>query len=247
MEIDLSTISIATVFFAGLISFLSPCVLPLVPAYVSYIANQSYDDIKKSRTFRESYAIFLLAVFFVLGFSTVFIALGASASTLGQLLLKYRYETNIIGGTIIIIFGLFMMGILKFTQLNKDVRFSSQLKRGNPISAYILGLAFAFGWTPCIGPILGAILTVSAVSPVMSQSIALLAIYSIGLGVPFLFAALFTSTIIRHVKIMSRVGQIFNKAAGMIMVILGVAMITGYLSKFAFWLLKTFPTFSAVG
>lgn len=244
---DVSSISILAVFLAGVISFLSPCVLPLVPAYVSYIAGQSLDDIQDQKSKQGGYSILILSLFFVLGFSTVFIALGASASALGQLLLKYRQETNIIGGVVIIVFGLFMLGALNFSALYRDLRFSRNPKGGHPVTAYILGLAFAFGWTPCIGPILGAILTVSAVSTTVSKGVALLTVYSMGLGVPFLVAALFTDTFMRHVKSMSRVGRIFNKTAGIILVVMGIAMITGQLTVFSYWLLKTFPGLGTIG
>src|SRR5690606_26442620 len=125
-------------------------------------------------------------------FSTIFMALGASATALGQMLLSYRYELNIIGGAIVILFGLFMVGMAKITMMQREFRFHLSVPGGRPISAYVLGLAFGFGWTPCIGPILGAILTASAASATVPEGVALLAIYSAGLGIPFLLAAAFT-------------------------------------------------------
>ncbi len=150
----------------------------------------------------------------MLGFSTVFVLLGASATMLGQLLLSYRHELNIVGGAIVIAFG---------------------------------GMAFAFGWTPCIGPILGAILTVSAASATVANGVALLAVYSLGLGVPFLLAAAFTDALLARLKSISRAGRILQLLAGGVMVLMGAAMITGRLSTFSFWLLDTFPMLSAIG
>ena len=156
---EISNIGLLTAFLAGVISFLSPCVLPLVPGYVSYISGRSVTD----RTTAGTVAIRLpavgLSVFFVLGFSTIFILLGASATALGQLLLAYRFELNIIGGSIVIVFGLFMLGLIRSSWLQREFRLNTSIPGGRPTSAYVLGLAFGFGWTPCIGPILGAILT----------------------------------------------------------------------------------------
>jgi len=245
---ELSGISIISAFGAGIISFLSPCVLPLVPGYLSYIGGQSLDEIRKGgTTSKETLIIVGYSLWFVLGFTTVFVTFGASATALGQLLLSYKYEANIIGGIIIIIFGLFMTGLLRWSFLQRDIRVHSELPGGKALSSYLLGLAFAFGWTPCIGPILGAILTVSATSGVVSNGIGLLTIYSLGLGVPFVLAALFTDQFLHHAKKFRKHGPLIHRIAGIIMIIMGIAMITGYLSRFSFWLLKTIPWFGSVG
>src|SRR5918996_2235861 len=167
--LELSSIGVLTAFAAGAISFLSPCVLPLVPAYVSYVAGESLNGAERGASPAAKLPALGLSVFFVLGFSTVFVILGASATALGQLLLAYRYELNIIGGTVVIAFGLFMMGLLRLPWFQRDLRFHTTIPGGRPLGAYMLGLAFAFGWTPCIGPVLGAILTVSAVSTTVSS------------------------------------------------------------------------------
>ena len=244
---EVSSIGILVAFAAGVISFLSPCVLPLVPGYISYVAGQSLDGLRRQGDARAKLSALTLSVFFVLGFSTVFVALGASATALGQLLLTYRYEANIIGGAIVIVFGLFLMDLLKVSWFQRELRFHANLRGGRLLAAYVLGLAFAFGWTPCIGPVLGAILTVSAVSSTVSNGIALLGVYSLGLATPFLIAAGFTGTFLSRMKAMRRIGRPLQIGAGVVLVIMGIAMITGQLSRFAYWLLKTFPGLATIG
>lgn len=242
--LELTSISILTAFVGGAISFLSPCVLPLVPGYVSYIAGQSLPVGDERHATLPRLGLSLL---FVLGFSTVFVALGASATILGQFLLQYRYEANIVGGSIIILFGVFMVGMLKLPWLQRDIRFHKQIPGGRPLGAYLLGLAFAFGWTPCIGPILGAILTMSATTVTVSSGIALLSVYSLGLGLPFLLAAAFTSGLASRLKLIGRMGRHLQIAAGAVMIVMGIAMITGQLSTFSYRLLSTFPVLGQIG
>jgi cytochrome c-type biogenesis protein len=245
--LEISNIGILTAFAAGVISFLSPCVLPLVPGYVSYVAGRSVADRGASRTMAMRMPAIALSSYFVLGFTTVFVLLGASATALGQLLLAYRYELNIVGGTIVIVFGLFVLGAFRPFWLLRDVRFNVALPGGKPAGSYVLGLAFAFGWTPCIGPILGAILTVSAGTATVAEGAALLAIYSLGLGLPFLVAALFTHGLAARLSAMRRAGRILQFIAGAVMILMGVAMVTGRLSEFAFWMLQTFPVLGEIG
>lgn len=242
---EISGIGIVSAFIAGLISFLSPCVLPLVPGYLSFISDQSLDDVERHIFSRERLAILGLSLCFVLGFSAVFIALGAGATALGGLLSQYRYEANLLGGIIVIVFGLFMTGLVKWSWLQRELRFHAAPKSGRAASAGVLGIAFGFGWTPCIGPILGAILTVAATSS--AQGASLLAIYSLGLGVPFLVAALFTDWFLHHIRKVRRLGPWLHRVAGGLLIVMGVAMITGYLSTFSFWLLETFPILGAIG
>lgn len=244
---QLPTTGLIAAFAAGSVSFLSPCVLPLVPGYVSYVAGQSIGSRSGSAATNLRLQAITLSAFFVLGFSTVFVLLGASATLIGELLLSYRHELNLIGGAIVIAFGLFTLGILRPFWANRDLRFSLPLRGGRPIAAYTLGTAFAFGWTPCIGPILGAILTVSAASATVSHGAALLAVYSLGLGVPFLLAAAFTEVLLARLKSIGRAGRVLQFVAGAIMIVMGVAMITGQLSTFSYWLLDTFPILSALG
>jgi cytochrome c-type biogenesis protein len=244
---EISGIGITTAFLAGLISFLSPCVLPLVPGYVSYVAGRSLDDLRRHDLSRTNLSAAGLSLFFILGFSMVFIALGASATALGQLLLEYRYEASLVGGAIVIVFGLFMIGLLTLPWMQREFRFTLNISSGSPLGAFLLGLAFAFGWTPCIGPILGAILTVSASSAQMANGAILLSIYSLGLGLPFLATAAFTGTFLSRFKVMRRLGRPLQVVAGIVMVIMGVAIMTGNLSAFSFWLLKTFPGLAKIG
>ncbi|MEQ8664852.1 MAG: cytochrome c biogenesis protein CcdA [Rhodospirillales bacterium] len=244
---DLSNLSIFTVFAAGLISFVSPCVLPLVPGYISYIAGRSLPDGPTEESLSYRLPAIGLSSCFVLGFSTVFVILGASATALGQLLLTYRYELNIVGGVIVIAFGLLMIGVLQPVWTRRDIRFHLGIPGGRPISAYILGLAFGFGWTPCIGPILGAILTVSFASATVTEGITLLAIYSLGLGVPFLLSAVLAGRMVRGMSALRRTGRYIQIAAGGIMILMGIAMITGRLTELSYWMLDTFPILGSIG
>ena len=245
--LDISNIGLLTAFAAGLISFLSPCVLPLVPGYVSYVAGRSVIEPNAGGAAALRMPALGLSICFVLGFSTVFVLLGATATALGRLLLAYRYELNIVGGAIVIVFGLFILGLVRPGWMERDLRFHAVLSGGRPVAAYVLGLGFAFGWTPCIGPVLGAILTVSAASATAANGVALLAVYSLGLGVPFLIAALFTDRLATRLKAIGRIGRLLQVIAAGIMIAMGFAMITGQLPAFAFWLLETFPMLGRIG
>lgn len=243
--VDLSLIGFATAFAAGVISFLSPCVLPLVPGYVSYVTGSSLDELRAGRT--ETRHVMPLAVAFVAGFSTVFVALGASATLLGQTLLAWRYELGIAAGVVIILFGLHMLGLTPFSLLQRDARLQVETTRGRAVGAYLLGLAFAFGWTPCIGPVLGAILTLGASTANLGEGTALLAVYSAGLGVPFLLAALFTDRLLTAIRRLGRLGRSLQRGAGALLVAMGLLMVTGQLERLGFWLLETFPILARIG
>ena len=212
---ELSAIALLTAFAAGVVSFLSPCVLPLVPGYVSYMAGYSLRDVQNPADVRAKAAALTASLFFVLGFSTIFVALGASATALGQFLLKYRYEANIVGGAIVIVFGLLTTGLVRISWFQRDFHLQPHVRSGQLLAPYLLGLAFGFGWTPCIGPVLGAILTVSAVSISISDGIALLSAYSLGLGLPFLATAVFTGVFVKRLKSMGRIGRYLQVAAAL--------------------------------
>ncbi len=244
---EIAGVGIVTAFIAGVISFLSPCVLPLVPGYISYVAGQTLDDVRSPDNVRGKLTAFTLSAFFVLGFSTVFVSLGASATALGEFLLTYKYEANIVGGIIVVLFGLFLTGVVNLAWFQRDLRFHADIKGGRPLAAYVLGLAFAFGWTPCVGPVLGAILTMGATSTTTASGVALLSVYSLGLGLPFLLAAVFTNTFMNRLKVMRQIGRPLQIGAGVVLIIMGVAMMTGQLSVFAYWLLKSFPGLATIG
>jgi len=244
---EISAVAVLTAFGAGIISFLSPCVLPLVPGYISYVAGDTLAHARHADDRVRRLSAFGLSFCFVAGFSTVFIALGAGATALGQLLLRYRYEANIGGGVVVTIFGLFTLGMLRLPWLQRDIRVHTPIKGARPLGAYLIGLAFAFGWSPCIGPVLGVILTIGAVTATVSNGIALLGAYSLGLGMPFLVTALFTGVLLQRLKSARGVGRWLQIVAGTGMVLMGLAMITGMLSAFAFWLLDTFPALAAIG
>ncbi len=239
-------IGVLAAFVAGIVSFLSPCVLPLVPGYVSYIAGSAVEISPGGVVGRRLPAVGL-SVCFVLGFSTVFVILGASATALGQLLLSYRNELNIVGGSIVVVFGLFMLGLARFPWLQREMRLHPAIAGGRPVSAYVLGLAFAFGWTPCIGPVLGAVLTVSAATATVAGGVSLLGIYSLGLGVPFVLAALFTDSLVARLKAIGRFGRILQTVAGALLVLMGIAIITGELTTIDYWLLDAFPVLAGIG
>ena len=244
---EISAIALVTAFGAGIVSFLSPCVLPLVPGYVSYVAG---DRISQSHHATDSawrLSALGLSFCFVLGFSTVFIVLGAGATGLGQLLLRYKNEANIIGGVLVMTFGLFMMGLLKLSWMQRDLRFHGQIKGARPVGAYLIGLAFAFGWSSFFGPVLGVILPLTAVTATVSSGVALLGVYSLGLGIPFVATAMFTDAFLAWRKPIARIGRPLQIGAGAVMVLMGLAMITGQITQAALWLLNTFPGLATMG
>jgi cytochrome c-type biogenesis protein len=183
----------------------------------------------------------------VLGFSAVFVAFGASATALGGLLLSWRYELGIVAGVIVLLFGLHMAGLLPIHLFEREARFHAEVKGGRVVGAFLLGLAFAFGWTPCIGPVLGVILTMSASSANLATGTALLAIYSLGLGLPFLLAALFTDVLLERLRQLARTGRQLQRVSGILLAVVGVLMITGQLEALAYLLLETFPLLGQIG
>src|SRR5882672_3098330 len=232
---------------AGTVSFLSPCVLPLVPAYLSYIAGEAIDE-ERERSHRTRLFTLGLSAAFVLGFSLVFISLGASATAIGRVLLQHKEQANVAAGIIVIFFGVLMLGGARwFKLMQRDFRFHVERVAGNPLTAFVLGVAFAFGWTPCIGPVLGAILTLSATQDDVGTGIRLLAAYSLGLGLPFLLTALFLRSAVAHLKRLRTVGRYMQWGAGAVMIALGIAVITGQLAAFSYWLLRVIPALGEIG
>jgi cytochrome c-type biogenesis protein len=222
-------------FGAGLISFLSPCVLPLIPGYVSFISGQSLQDILKSKTVN-----ILPLILFCFGFSTVFIILGASASYLGQTLLQNSEILRIIAGIIIIIFSLQLVGLINIGYLNLEKRFEAK-KSQNILFPYIIGLAFGFGWTPCIGPILGSILALASIEETLSRAIILLSFYSLGLAIPFVLSGYLIQKFLLFSKNFKKNINLISKIGGVILLITGTLILTNQLQIVGFYLIKIFP------
>ena len=228
-------------FGAGLISFLSPCVLPLIPGYISYISGQSLQNILDSKKIN----LFSL-ILFCLGFSSVFVILGASASFLGQTLLQNSETLRIIAGVIIIIFSLQLIGLINIPYLNFEKRFDAKESR-NILFPYVIGLAFGFGWTPCIGPILGSILALAATEDSLYKGIALLFFYSLGLALPFIFSGLLIQRFLIFSKNFKKNISLISKLGGFILLITGVLILTNQLQALGFYLLKIFPFLQNIG
>lgn len=250
----IAEISILTAIFAGALSFLSPCVLPLVPPYLCYMAGVSVDDFRaegcegnpqSNAAFRKT--IMLTSLLFTLGFATVFIALGASASTLGGVMRQHIDLLSQIGGVIIILMGLHFLGVFRFGLLAREIRFQAGGKPATLSGAYLMGLAFAFGWTPCIGPVLGAILGVAASTDTVGSGAMLLAAYSLGLAIPFWIAATFSGKFMKFLTKFRRHLGLVEKMMGGLLVLTGILFLTGSISSIGFWLLETFPILGAIG
>jgi len=228
-------IEILIAFGAGLISFLSPCVLPLIPGYVSFISGQSLQDILKSKQVN-----FLPLVLFCFGFSTVFIILGASASYLGQTLLQNSNILRIIAGILIIIFSLQLIGLINISYLNLEKRFEAK-KSQNILFPYVIGLAFGFGWTPCIGPILGSILALASIEETLSKAILLLSSYSLGLAIPFILSGYLIQKFLLFSKNFKKNINLISKIGGIILLITGILILTNQLQAIGFYIIKIFP------
>lgn len=240
----LAEVGLATAFAAGAVSFLSPCVLPLVPGYVSYVAGQNVLETGSGSGSRQRTLI--LSLCFVLGFTTIFVVLGLGANGLKWLLRSFWTELNIASGLLVIAFGLFTTGLLRLPWLQRELRWHGDIPRGGPVSAYLLGMAFAFGWTPCIGPVLGAILAIAA-STDQTSGVVLLIAYSLGLGVPFVLAGLFMGGFVARLASLRRTGRVLQVVAGGVMIAMGTAMITGHLTDVAVWFMGTFPSLGRIG
>lgn len=244
-------ISYATALGAGALSFLSPCVLPLVPPYLCYMAGVTVDEFRgeasEIKTASVRGALITASLAFVLGFTTVFVALGAGASTIGGLLRVYQQELAIAAGIVIIIMGLNFLGVFRLAFLSREARFQASGKPANPFMSYVMGLAFAFGWTPCIGPVLGPILTLAGAKDSVADGALLLAVYSAGLGIPFLIAALFSGAFMRFLsRFRSKMGYV-EKMMGVLLIIAGILFLTGGMQSMAFWLLEHFPALGQLG
>ena len=242
-----SDVTLVAALFAGLVSFLSPCVLPLVPPYLVYLAGSSLERLAETdsepRVRRETV---MAALLFVCGFSTVFVALGASASVIGAVIRAYSAELSIVAGIAIIVMGLHFLGLTRISWLMREKRTAM----GKPVGlwgAYAMGLAFAFGWTPCIGPILAAILAVAASEATLLKGAGLLAVYSLGLGIPFILAALAVEPFAAFLGRFRAHLAAVEKAMGGLLVLTGIAFLTGFITQASYWLLETFPALGKIG
>ena len=230
--------------FAGLASFLSPCVLPIVPPYLAYMSGVALSDVENKK---GQVKIVFTALFFVLGLSTVFIFLGFSASAIGAVFFEYQPILNTIAGLVIMLFGLHFLDIYRLQLLDREARFEVGENQGTAFGSYVLGLAFAFGWTPCIGPQLGAILSLAASNASIAKGTVLLAFYAIGLGIPFLLFAIFINKLDRTLKFVKRYFKKIERVMGLLLWTVGLLMLTGGFSSISFWLLEIFPSLGALG
>jgi cytochrome c-type biogenesis protein len=237
------SIGFAAAFAAGVVSFLSPCVLPLIPAYLSFMTGLTTAELSGGQ--RSTARVMVPAFLFVAGFSLVFVGLGASASVLGQFLAQYRDIAEKIGGLLVIGFGILMLGIIKVPWLYGEARgdMAASRKFGRA-AAFVMGMSFAAGWTPCVGPILAAILGLASASGNVAYGALLLLAYSLGLGVPFLLVALLFDRATPLLRWLNRHSLVINRVAGVTLVIVGVLIFTGRLGALATWLTKVLPTLS---
>lgn len=233
-------INILTAFLFGLLSFISPCVLPIIPGYISFISGHTLDDIKGSNT-SAARAVMINSLVFIGGFTLIFVLMGAAATSIGQLLNENLSLISKIAGIIIIIFGLHMIGIFKIGFLNYEKRFHLQEKKLGILGSFLVGAAFAFGWTPCIGPVLAGILAIASQQETVMQGIILLFVYSLGLGIPFFLTAV---SINKFFNVFNRIKKHFHTievVGGVMLVAVGVLMITNSLTLIASYLSKWFP------
>jgi cytochrome c-type biogenesis protein len=240
-------VSIAAALFAGVLSFLSPCVLPLVPPYLVYLAGASIERLADAEPEPRVRAdTVFAALLFVAGFSTVFIAFGASASAIGALVQAWSAQLSIVAGVAIILMGLHFLGVTRFAVL----MFEKRAPMSRPVGlwgAYAMGLAFAFGWTPCIGPILAAILAVAASRETVTTGALLLAVYSAGLGIPFIVTALAVEPATAFLARFKRHLEIVERAMGGLLVLTGIAFLGGFISEASYYLLEWFPELGKIG
>ena len=235
-------LNLLVAFSAGFISFLSPCVLPLIPGYISYISGQALDKIIK-----DNKSVLLKTIFFSIGFSIVFISFGITASFIGKLLISYSNQLRIIAGIIIILFSLQFIGLINLKILNSETRFFTKNYNDNLIFPIIVGAAFGFGWTPCIGPVLGSILALAAIEENISKGILLLSFYSLGLAIPFIISGILIDKFLFFSKSFRKYISTITKVGGAILLLTGIAILTGQLQVLGFFILEYFPSMGNIG
>ena len=231
---------------AGVLSFLSPCVLPLVPPYLVYMSGVSLEDLTAESTGHRR-RVMLSSLLFVLGFTTVFVLLGATASAFGQVLRQNLSLLSQIAGVLIIIMGLHFMGVFRIGFLMREARYQTEQSNASYVGAYAMGLAFAFGWTPCIGPVLAAILSVAGSTESVGRGMALLAFYSLGLGIPFMLAAFSIDSFLGFSRKFRRHMVVLERIMGVLLVLTGIMFLTGWMQNISYWLLEQFPGLATIG
>jgi len=239
----MDNISIATALLAGVLSFLSPCVLPLLPGYLSFMSGESIETLANSDRKAARLKVFLGAVFFGLGFMLVFVLLGASATKIGIFLKSYKLILGKIAGAVIIVLGLHMLGIFRINKLLVQKKWNYSNKSGKPfyLNAFLLGIAFVFGWTPCLGPVLAGIFALAASKETVGQGIILLSAFGFGLWIPFLISALGVGFVLSGMKKAGRIVIIVEKVSGALLIIIGVLMLTNNLQTISVYLIRAFP------
>ena len=244
--LDASLLPAATVaLLAGILSFLSPCVLPIVPPYLAYMGGISMTEMSEAAAARRRAV--LSALFFVLGLSTVFLLLGFTASAFGAFFLRNQDWFVFAAGVIVMVFGAHFLGVYRIAAIDREVRLDAGQRGGSAFGAYVLGLAFAFGWTPCIGPQLGAIISLAASEADMARGTTLLGVYAAGLGIPFILVAAFFPRLTGAMAFMKRHMERIERVMGLLLWTVGLMMITGQFTAFSWWLLETFPALAALG
>ncbi len=235
-------IKLAFAFGAGFISFLTPCVLPIIPGYISYITGKNLSEIDQDKQ-----VVLIKTILFSLGFSLVFIALGVTASAVGNILLFLSNELRVAAGIIIILFSLQMLGLLNFQFLNQEKRIETKGYKDNYVFPFVVGSAFAFGWTPCIGPVLGSILALSATEASISKGILLLSFYSLGLAIPFILSGYFMNKFLISKKGFGKYYNRVTKTGGVILLITGILITTNQIQVISYYILTTFPFLTSLG
>ena len=234
-------VSILIAFAAGFISFLSPCVLPLVPSYLSFITGMSYEELVSGDSRRHLRLATLHTFLFIVGFSIIFIAFGATATFLGQLLLSYKRAVTLVAGIVVIIFGLYITGILKLKFLMGEKRLHLHNRPAGYFGSVLVGIAFGAGWTPCIGPVLGSLLFFAGTQEKLATGMMLLAVYSIGLGLPFMISALLTQKAFGSFNWLKRHMPVINAFSGVFLIAIGILMVTNYMTILSNYLRQALP------
>ncbi|MGE5817524.1 MAG: cytochrome c biogenesis CcdA family protein [Deltaproteobacteria bacterium] len=236
----MNELNIFVAFAAGILSFLSPCVLPLIPSYLSFVSGVSLDEMHSSQA-RARWRLVLNSVAFITGFSLVFVSLGASASLLGSFFLNYRSSIRLLGGAFIVLVGIYLIGAFKIPALERYLQFNLRDKPAGYLGSVIVGVTFAVAWTPCVGPILGAILAIAGTSADVGRGVVLLGMYAVGLAVPFFLSALAVNSFFQFSRAFRRYMHAFHIASGVLLVVVGILLMTDYMTSLNIYVLRFTP------